>query len=361
MKLPPFTLVYRPGQADFSRSPQARRLMAELDEHVQGIGSSLRDVSPAIRGALLATAQLAGGPAGSAKQVAQAVGELRRQEKVEKVGFWDLSAQVGELPRVIAALNKAQPVFTFFEVQAAIPSGLISRPERVVAWVEGSLQKSLTTEEREVIGSNVIFEDFASRARQIRTDLGLDHLLGIVPAMIAFEEDGSLYWNYFSMSEPGLVLASTFDVFRFAQKARRPFEAAVAGIAVSTLLVLLNPRLRFHDAVRGCFFDFNEERHTIVKALRRPHIEKSCLAMIEPHYRGAAEAMTKALRDLAPRRLTKAAASARPPVTARGTSEKPDGSRPKKAAAAAAKRPKAAAKSAAKSAAKRPRAAAKRR
>ena len=75
MKLPPFTLVYRPGQADFSRSTRARSLVAELDEHVRGIGSSLRAVGPAIRGALLATAQLSGDHAASAKQVAKAATE----------------------------------------------------------------------------------------------------------------------------------------------------------------------------------------------------------------------------------------------------------------------------------------------
>lgn len=298
MKLPPFTLVYRPDRGGVPARERAQRVVDDLGDHAERLSFSLDDVKPTLRRSLLATVGPSSDPAAAVAFLNQAGVDLQRRAAVETVGFWDLSSQVGELPTVVQALNRVQPVLTFFEVQAPVPSGLISRPERVAAWAREKAGEALTGERLAELGNNVIFEDFAVRARKLRRELGLDHLIGIVPAMVAFEEEGELYWNYFSMSEPRLLLASTSGVFEYARRAECPFAVGVAVIALSTLLASLNPELVFHEETRGCFFDFNRDRDSIVEAFRRLEIEPECQAKIRPRYREAAVAMVAALHEI---------------------------------------------------------------
>ena len=328
MKLPPFTLVYRPGSRDAQRRVSEEHLIAELGEHAADLELSLDGIKPTIRSSLLETVERSDDRAGAADFLAQAVSELHRRARVETVGFWDVSSQVGELPRVIEALNRVQPVLTFFEVQAAAPSGLISRPERVIDWAAVRLGRPLSSDETEEIGSNLIFGDFAERARQIRRRLGLDHLIGVAPAMIAFEEEGVLYWNYFTMSEPHLLLVSTFAVADYARKAGRPFEVAVAVLALSTLLATLSPDLSFHEN-RGCFFDFNRERASLVGSLRNVRIEAECVDKIRPRYREAALEMVEALRNLGTDPGEVASLSIHRAAPGKRSSSKKRGARPK--------------------------------
>jgi hypothetical protein len=73
---------------------------------------------------------------------------------------------------------------------------------------------------------------------------------------------------------------------------------AVAGIALSVLLVNLNPDLEFHEESRGCLFDFNGDRESIVETFRSSMIEASCRDKFQPKYREAALAMVAALREI---------------------------------------------------------------
>lgn len=329
MKLPPFTLVYRPDDKGGARKAREARLVDQLKQHSKGLPESLLAVRPALRGALLRTVERSSDLALSSSMLSRATQDLRRQPKVEVVGLWDLSSQVGELPRVIEALNASQAALTFFEIQAAVPSGLISRPERVIAWAEGRLARPLSRDEAAEIGNNVIYEDFAPRARTVRKELGLDHLVGFAPAMIALEEEGEIYWNYFSMAEKGISLVSTYGIYAYARRARRPFEVAVAGIALSSLLATLNPKIEFHEENRGCLFDFNRDRDSLVATLRRAEIEPACLARIEPKYREAAVAMVAALRALgAPPKTPPSTPETASPATKKSSSSKTE-SRPR--------------------------------
>jgi hypothetical protein len=70
---------------------------------------------------------------------------------------------------------------------------------------------------------------------------------------------------------------------------------AAAAVAIATLLAQMNPRLEFHKEDRGCIFDFNDERDTIVLGLRDLKIEDVCLRKMEKRYRDAAVAMVKSL------------------------------------------------------------------
>ena len=82
----------------------------------------------------------------------------------------------------------------------------------------------------------------------------------------------------------------------YARQAKRPFEAAVAGIAISALLADINPSIQFHPTNRGCIFDFNRHRDSIVTNFKDPKIEDECLKKMEPKYRDAAVALIKKLR-----------------------------------------------------------------
>lgn len=310
MTLPRYTLVYRPGQSAGRQQlrdvlKKARGDVATPSATLESMGAEVREamVSGAIQRVL---AEMGDGPA------------RRQPPRAETVGIWDLAAQVGELPEVIETWNRIQTVFAFLEVQAGVPSGLISRPERVVAWAREKHKRVPKGALADLV-HNLIYEDFAVRARPIRAHFGLDHLIGVAPAMVAFEDGGDLYWNYFSMSEKGLVLVASYDLARLARKAGRPFAVAVAEIALSTLLVQIHDAaapngsetLEFHDEITGCLFDFNEDRDTIVKSLRRLLIEPACQQKIRPKYRAASLAMVAALRDLGADRAAVASPSRR--------------------------------------------------
>jgi hypothetical protein len=151
MKVPPFTLVHHRHTKAYRNTDDAFAPPLLLNA-IRGVKSELADtllhLKPQLRETLLISAISRGttSPAGIPSAVPileRTVRELERQPKVVTVGIWDLGARVGLLPRVIETLNQAQPAFTFFDVQAAIPAGMISRPERVVAWAQERLGKKL--------------------------------------------------------------------------------------------------------------------------------------------------------------------------------------------------------------------------
>jgi hypothetical protein len=211
--------------------------------------------------------------------------------KGKRVGIWDLGAYVGRLPQVIEAVNRAQDELVFFEAIAAMPAGTVSQPSRVRAWSnERGGPRRLPGLE-----ANVIADDFFKRAERVRRDLGLDYLAGVTAKMIADEDEEQVYYNLFAAARQRLMLVSSYDLRKYAAKAGRPFESAVVGLVVASVLTLLHRRLEFHPD-RGCLFDYNEDRAGIVKILKDPRIEDSCLQKIPPPHRPAALALVEALR-----------------------------------------------------------------
>ena len=189
-----------------------------------------------------------------------------------------MSSQVGRLTDIITVLNDAQPDFAFFELQAAVPVGLISRPERVEEWARELTGRS-RRKERKDFRNNVIFEQFDARAD-----------------MVASEDEINIYWNSFLFTRRRIMLVSTYELRRYAHKAERSFEVAVASIVISSLLAAINPKLDFHDQTRGCLFDNNKKRPTIVRSLVNLMIEPACMKLMKPKYRAVATAMVEALR-----------------------------------------------------------------
>jgi hypothetical protein len=295
MNLPPFTLVHNPDvqRDDFAKAfstlkRRVPRLLANLERSRPQLAASVV-VSTLIR-------SVAGGSAlGLALEALELVNqEMSRAEKVVAVGIWDLETRAGNIPELLEALNRAQPTFTFFEVQAAIPSGIVSQQQKVCAWAESRLGRKLLPDEREQIGINIIADEVYPRADKVRKDLGLDYLVAISPYMIAFQNGEKIYWNHFSMDQARVSIISTAQLRTLAHGVGRPFEVAVAALMLSSVLVGLNPQLHYHDDT-GCLFDFNEDRYTFATTINRPRIEESCLKQVKPQFRKAASVLVEAV------------------------------------------------------------------
>ena len=274
MKVPPFTLVHsRRARYGTSAIGVTSRGNAIEKPTVSGRGmKSIPDEADRGVGARVAS------------------GVRARARAVTTVGIWDVGANVGRLPKVIAALNRAQQEYEFYQVLSAVPAGLISQPERVRAWSEALGG----TRRLPGLKRNVIAADFFRRAERVRKDLPIDYLAGITASLIADEDEDEVQWNLFATWSARLVLVSSFQLREFAAKAERPFEAAVMGLVVAALLATRHSRLRFHDDT-GCLFDYNEKRADIVRVLRQPRIEDGCLERIPTKHRAVALAIVRTL------------------------------------------------------------------
>jgi hypothetical protein len=66
-------------------------------------------------------------------------------------------------------------------------------------------------------------------------------------------------------------------------------------VLVAELMVARHRNVCFHEQTRGCLFDYNEERASIVRMLRRLRIEPGCLSAVPSADRAAAAALVAAL------------------------------------------------------------------
>jgi hypothetical protein len=213
------------------------------------------------------------------------------------VGIWSLEAWLADLGGLIEGLNRAQSTFVFYEVDAAVPAGLISRPERVSAWYKEESGRKPGKGVREHLEDNLIADDFFGLAERIRTDLNLDYIIGVTPSMVADSDAERLYWNLFSSFDGHAVLASSYQLHQFARDTGWPLEAFLGKVIVSQLLVaVMWPKLGFHDDT-GCLFDYDESRISLKDKVTDPHIEAGCLKKIKPAYRPAALAFVDLLRS----------------------------------------------------------------
>jgi hypothetical protein len=263
--------------------------------------SDLNSLNPHLRRTLLTSSF----GVGVREDVNEVLGRLRPVvEDISKggqsvtVAFLDLDARVGGLPKVIESLNTAQTLFTFLDLQAALPAGLLIPSNKFSSWARHRVGwKRVTKGERDSFEDNLMFNDFYKYAQAVRQTSGVDYLIGITQYMIAIEEEeeNAYYWNYFSSAEERIILASTYDLREYALKSGRPFEIAVTLIALAQLLSQMN-KIDYHRN-RGCFFDENIDRSSIVKSLKNAKIEPKCFDKIEPNYREAVDAMMTALRN----------------------------------------------------------------
>jgi hypothetical protein len=148
------------------------------------------------------------------------------------------------------------------------------------------------------IKNNIVADDYFGLADGIRKDFKIDYIIGITPSMVACEDQDEIYWNHFSTFSHRAILVSTYQLRDFAEKTDRPFEAFLGGIIVAQLLVAkFYPKVGFHDN-RGCLFDYNADRISLMDKVRDLKIESECLKGITPRYRPAAQSLIDFLRKL---------------------------------------------------------------
>jgi hypothetical protein len=175
-----------------------------------------------------------------------------------------------------------------------VPSGLISRPERTIAWVGERIGRKLTAAERREVGDNVVAEDFFPVGERIRKDFDLDHVVGITPFRVAWDDDetGDVHWNYFSAADKKVTIVSSTDLRGYARDINARFEAFLVLLIIDILYVSMFYRygkLGYHENT-GCVFDFDEERDTIKEKIIKPMIDKECRGAIPAAYRPAMDA-----------------------------------------------------------------------
>ena len=224
--------------------------------------------------------------------------DLARLDKVHRVGLLDMGAWIGGLPTLLERLNEAQSMFTIFEVQAPLPGGLLKTSRGMAEWVADHRATQKIRNRDEHFAPHVVFEDFLSAAESIRKGMGLDYIVGLTPALVAgVEPDGSVYLNHFSSVLGDTILLSTTDLRQFTEDANRPFEVGVGALLVAALLVAVNDKLEYHDDT-GCLFDYNDNRASLIPALRQLSIDEQCLHKMTQGQREAATNMLGVLRRM---------------------------------------------------------------
>jgi hypothetical protein len=282
----------------------AKKLLSEqmttITSAAPDIVKSLKSWNPNLSNMLVASsfpAESRGADEGKSIQSLRTVVEdLQRSKSVITVALWDLGAHVGLLSEVIDLLNQSQPVFTFFNLQAPVPAGLVIQAENFAAWARRRIGKKVDAKANQVFQNNLMSNDFYEYAQIVHRKLGVDYLAGITPYMVAGEEDGKLFWNHFSDSKKRIILTSAYDLREYASQAGRPFEVAVVGVVLAQLLAEINKRVEFHED-RGCIFDYNADRVSIVESLTKAEIEPECLNAIDAKHRPAVQNMLAALKS----------------------------------------------------------------
>lgn len=294
MTISPFTLVHRRG-AERSRDDDWR---GELRRHDEALVKVFDKLEEPLRRSIVGTMRSFPSKEEGLRAGSVILHELDRHPRVTTVGFWDIGSSAGFFPQVIRALNEAQDAFTFFDIVAPTPAGIISRPERVARWAAERLGQPLDATE---LADNIIDEDFVSRAEPIREEIGVKSLIGLVPSMIAGPQGSGIYWNHFSVAFParGVMLVSTYQLREFAARAGKPFEVAVGVVAMASLFLGISSRLEPHDDT-GCLFDYNGSRVSLVRNIRKPMIEASCMKRIPERYQAAAQAFVEVLSRFVP-------------------------------------------------------------
>lgn len=189
-------------------------------------------------------------------------------ERTQRIGIWDLNASAGSLPRVLDALEDAQEYFSFYSVEAPFQIGLTTPGDHVAAEWKHKTGRSMSPDEAAL---NVRASPIFTAARPILDALPIEWLVVVVDSMIADESNPADAWyNLFATTSGHLVLLSTSDLREFAAEAGRPFESAIAGTALSMVLLETVPGL---VRTPGTIFDFCENRHDIVKLIRTPKID----------------------------------------------------------------------------------------
>lgn len=178
-----------------------------------------------------------------------------------RVALLDVNNGVGNVSMLAEELNKIQNVFYF--VTPSIPM-----PTNVVQNIDGI----------ENFATYLLPSSIYKKHGMLNADIAI--ITTAYP--LAFEEDGSILYNYYSGpsdKDERFLFVSLDQLYSYAKEAGCTFEQGFVSIVVGQLLVYFT-KLGYHDKTRGCPMDFCEIRHDIVESLRkRRFCEKCSIAM----------------------------------------------------------------------------------
>ena len=211
-----------------------------------------------------------------------------------RVGIWDLDASAGALPNLLDNIDECQQRFSFSSVEAPFPTGLVLPGIGVTEdWLKHTGKSMDPRSARYNVAARPIF----AAAKPVLQKLPIEWLIVVVKSMIADTTDPKESWyNLFATSSHKVVLISTYEVREYAAEAKRSFEAAVFGVALSALLAAMIPAIQYQKKSTGSLFDFCENRSDIVKSMREPSIDPQNRARIPTDLLIPVEKMLDALR-----------------------------------------------------------------
>lgn len=217
----------------------------------------------------------------------------KKRATTQKIGIWDIGANVPFVSNMVEELNSCQKFLKFFQIHAPVPAGVVSTPERVVRWANEQTDFSFDT--KSDMAENLIAPLFYPFANKIRLSVGVDVIVGLTASRVMDVEDEFLLGNLFYSFDENMVVVSTCDLDKISKKAGRPYEVSVMFLIITALLAERHyPKLKVHND-RGCIFDWNGDRISLYKCIRKPIIDKECLSKLESRYRATAEAIFRKL------------------------------------------------------------------
>jgi hypothetical protein len=233
------------------------------------------------------------------KNLKEITADLARGENVLRVGVLDFGTYMADLPTLMERLNKAQSMFTLFDIMTPLPSGLVKNPKGFRDWVRTKNEASLR--KLKVTGAlpQLIFDDFYVAAENIRKGMGLDIFVGLTPYRVAgIDGNDKPYWDHFGTTQGNVILVSTDDVRRYSAEANRSFEVGAGMLLVASLFMAVNEHLDYHRVDTGCIFDYNDDRDTLTTCIANLTIDEHCLAMMTREEVDAAKGMLTALKRM---------------------------------------------------------------
>jgi hypothetical protein len=226
-------------------------------------------------------------------------GRSSKESAAHRIGIWDIDVNAGFLFKVLDLLNRRQRLFKFHRIEATVPMGLTLAGERT-----REIAKSYGGNPRDPdIAKNTFAGDILKIARPMRKSLNIGLLVCVVAPMImdtlTLAEDGreGVGWNFFSTSYRDVAIVSAYELRTYAPEAKRPFEAALAGIVVGAVLAAVFKKVSFHDDTRGCIMDYCDNRSDIVEMLRKFDLCEETLTQIPESARSAVHKMLDALKE----------------------------------------------------------------
>jgi hypothetical protein len=200
--------------------------------------------------------------------------KTRKAQYHYKVGLVDLDADPIKLQTLARGLNSVQRFFHFSPKHLAA-----SRAARRV--MDGAPQLDL--------------DRIPTRFYTNIGPMEKDYVVCLTRRYLTFEEDDWTHYNYLgspSEVDERVTFVSIGGLEEYAAKAGITFDAALAYIIVSQLAGYFVD-IEYHDALRGCPWDFTEEHADMVKGLRQPKICSACERKL-----GKNPELARALRDM---------------------------------------------------------------